>query len=223
MRVLILEDDFRLRQAYSRRLRADGHAVDEAGTLRHARASCETTRYDCLVLDRLLPDGDSIDFVRELAADEDRSSILLLSGLRNGAHRVEGLTTGADDYLEKPVSLEELVLRVRKLLVRRSPAAAVVRIGSVSVDRPRRQVCIAGEPVHLSPTQYSVLEQLVIHMGHVVGQGSLLEHCWDAQRDPFSDPLHSQITRLRGIFRGHLVIETARGTGYMLRGEAHRM
>ena len=217
MRVLLLEDDYRLRQAYGRRLRADGYAVDEAVTLAQARSSFDEAQYDCVVLDRLVPDGDSIDLVSDLSARRTKPSILVISDLGDADSRIHGLSTGADDYVVKPVGLEELVLRVRKLIVRRSPAGARLQVGGVTVDRSRREVAIDGTPVHLTPTQYAVFEQLIINMGRVVDQGWLLDHCWDGQRDPFSDPLHSQVTRLRTIFRSHLVIETARGSGYMLR------
>ena len=217
MRVLLMEDDYRLRQSVGRRLRADGYAVDEAVTIAQARESMEETRYDCVVLDRLVPDGDAIDLIDGWDAGGDRPSILLVSGLGGGDSRVACLAAGADDFIAKPLSMEELVLRVRKLIVRHTPGGARVQIGCVSVDRARRVVTVAGALVRLTPTQYSVLEQLVIHADRVVDQGWLLEHCWDAQRDPFSDPLHSQINRLRSIFRGHLVIESARGSGYLLR------
>jgi DNA-binding response OmpR family regulator len=223
VRVLLLEDDFRLRQAYGRRLRADGHAVDEAVTIAQTRASFDETQYDCAVLDRLVSDGDAIDLVSEMGAVGTRPPVLVLSGLGDGDSRVDGLAAGADDYVAKPVGLEELAMRVRKLIVRRSNVGTKMHVGRVSVDRSRRQVRIAGDVVHLSPTQYSVFEQLVINLDHVVDQGSLLEHCWDAQRDPFSNPLHSQVVRLRSIFRDHLRIETVRGAGYMVRSLPDRV
>lgn len=217
MRLLLLEDDYRLRQAYGSRLRSDGHAVDEAVTLAQARAALAETDYDCVVLDRLAPDGDAIVLVEEMSGREGRPSVLVLSGLDGVASRVGGLEAGADDYLAKPADLDELVVRVRRLIVRRTPVGSRLRLGRVSVNRVRREVLIDREPIHLTPTQFSVFEQLAINVDHVVDQGTLLDHCWDAQRDPFANPLHSQITRLRSAFRGVLVIETMRGSGYMLR------
>ena len=222
MRLLLLEDDDRLRQAYARRLRADGHAVDEATNLGQARAALAETDYDCAVLDRLLPDGDAIQLVEELSSAEARPSVLVLSGLGTGQDRVDGLESGADDYLTKPADLDELVVRVRKLIVRRSPGAARLQLGRASVDRVRRQVSIDGALVHLTPTQYAVFEQLVINIDRVVDQGTILDHCWDAQRDLFSNPLHSQITRLRTALRGVLTIHSVRGSGYMLRVASDR-
>ncbi len=217
MRVLLLEDDCCLRRSLGQGLRADGFAVDETGTIAQAQESVDETRYDCVVLDRSVPDGDAISLLARWDAADDRPSILVVSGLGGGDSRVECLAAGADDSMVKPLSIEELILRVRKLVVRRTPGGARVRLGDVSIDRARRVVDVAGEPVRLSPLQYSVLQQLVIRAGRVVDHGWLLEHCWDARRDPFSDPLHSQVDRLRRIFRGHLVIEAARGSGYLVR------
>jgi DNA-binding response OmpR family regulator len=217
VRLLLLEDDYRLRQAMGRRLRSDGHAVDEATTLEQARTAIADTGYDCLIMDRLVPDGDALEIAAEIGTDPFRPPILMLSGLGEHHHRVDGLVSGADDYLAKPVDLEEMALRVRKLIARRTSTGSRLQLGRVEVNRSRREVTIDGVEVHLSPTQYAVFEQLVINVDRVVDQGALLESCWDAHRDPFSNPLHSQINRLRSTFRGLLTITSVRGSGYLLR------
>jgi len=177
----------------------------------------EEVEYDCVVLDRLVPDGDSLQLVEEFSSYRSRPAVLVLSGLGSGDSRVDGLESGADDYIAKPVALDELVVRVRKLLVRRTTGETRVRLGRVTVDLSRRRATLDGEEVHLTPTQYAVFEQLVLNRDRVIEQGALLEHCWDAHRDPFSNPLHSQITRLRSAFRGVLAIDSIRGSGYVLR------
>jgi len=218
MRLLLLEDDARLRAAYAARLRADGNAVDEVGTLAEAREWLDRVAFDCLVLDRLVPDGDSVDLVTGIEARAERPFILMVSGLGEGDERVKGLTVGADDYLVKPVRLDELVVRVRKLLARQVPRRrGPLELGRVSIDRDRRRVTRDGVTVHLTPTQYAILEQLAINADCVVSKEQLLEHCWDGRPRTRVNPLHSHITRLRKIFAGCLVLESSRRAGYALR------
>lgn len=223
MRVLLLEDCKRLSGAYARRLRHDGFAVDEVATLAEVRLAVGDVDYDCLVLDRHVPDGDSLDLVPELAAGARPGPVVLVSANGDADARIDGLTRGADDYLAKPVRLDELALRVGKVVARRQALVTlrppVVELGVVRVDLARREVTRDGVPVHLSPIQYSVFEQLVINPHRMVSTEELLEHCWDGRRDPFSNPLHTQVTRLRKIFRGALCIASVRGAGYRLEVE----
>lgn len=218
--VLLLEDDPALRRGYSRRLRAGGHRVDEATTLAEARGSLARDAYDCVVLDRMVPGGDALVLVDELRADPGRPPVLVLSGLGEVDDRLAGLHAGADDYLAKPAHLDELALRVDNLVAwRRQGRVVAVHLGGVVVDRDRHVVSAAGEEVHLTPHQYGVLDYLVAHHDRLVTTEELLDHCWDGERSLFTNPLHSQITRLRRVFRGHLRFEAVRGTGYVVRAE----
>lgn len=216
MRLLVLEDDVRLCQAYARRLRDEGHAVDEVGSIGEARLALADVDYDCVVFDRLVPDGDAIALVDEVCDGGDGPSVLVLSALGAPDERVEGLTRGADDYVPKPVRLEELALRVRRLLVRGPPPVRQVELGRVVIDPARREVRVDGSPVRLTARQYAVLEYLVVNRHRMVTTEELLEHCWDRNRALFSNPLHSQVSRLRRAFRGLLRIESVRGEGYLL-------
>lgn len=218
MRLLVLEDDLRLCEAYSRRLRTDGYAVDEVGTLGRARDALVDVAYDCLVLDRLVPDGDSLELVAELHRQAVRPWMMVLSALGDTDQRVQGFEVGADDYVPKPVRLDELALRVGRLVLR--PMSAMPRplvFGRLTLDRARREVLLDDERVHVTPTQYAVLDYLVANGDRMVPTEELLDHCWDRNRDLFANPVHSQITRLRKLFRGALRIESVRGAGYLLR------
>ena len=217
MRLLLLEDDYELRRALGRRLRADGYAVDEVRSIAQAQKQLAETHYDCVVLDREVPDGDATGLLDRWNAGDERPPVFLLTEPGCGNGQLECLAAGADDSMAKPICVEELIVRVRRMIIRHTPGGARVHVGNVTMDRARRLVLVDGHQVRLSPLQYSVCQQLAIRAGGVVEQGWLLEHCWDARRDPFSDPLHSQVTRLRSIFRGHLVIESVRGSGYLMR------
>lgn len=218
MRLLLLEDDPDLRAPYARRLRSEGHAVDEASTLDEARTALMDVDYDCLVFDRLVPDGDSLELLAEMWEQGERPPVLLLSALGDGDERVRGLQAGAADYVPKPVRLDELALRVSNLAVRATGGTtAPIRLGRVTIDRSRRHVEIEGRSIHLTRQQYSVLDYMVVNRHRLVTTEELLDHCWDSNRHLFANPLHSQITRLRSAFRGHIVFASVRGQGYEMR------
>lgn len=223
MRLLLLEDDTPLSVSYSRRLRTEGFAVDEVKTLRDARAALRDVDYDCLVLDRLVPDGDALDLVADVGDEPDRAPVLVVSGALDASqHRVEGLEAGADDYIPKPVRLDELVIRVRRLTARATPGApplAPISLGRVHLDRARRNVRLDGERVRLTPSEYAVFEYLARHRDRFVPLAELRQHCWDRHRDPFARPLHSLMNRLRAIFAGALRFQSLRGAGPAVRVE----
>ncbi|HEU5152222.1 MAG TPA: response regulator transcription factor [Iamia sp.] len=217
MRLLLLEDDPRLRAAYAARLRAEGNAVEEVGTLAEAQRRIDTVDFDCLVLDRLVSDGDSVDLVMEIDEEVERPPVLMISALGERQDRVRALTVGADDYLVKPVHLEELALRVRNLLVAQEPTADTrLVLGRVELDRARRHVTRDGARVHLTPTQYRIFEQLALGHGSLVTKDHLYEVCWDAHEQIGDHTVHAHITRLRRIFDGCLVFESAWGAGFTL-------
>lgn len=219
MRVLLLEDDIRLNGAFGRRLEAGGMAVDPVYNLRQARAAIADVEYDCLVFDRFVPDGDALDLVDELHRQGNQVPILVVSALGDGDQRILGLEAGADDYLPKPVRLDELTIRVRKLAARHEAGATActrIEVGRVVLDRDRASVTVDGEAVHLTPTQYGVVELMIVNRHRMTATDELLEHCWNGDRDLFANPLHSQITRLRRIFKGVLGFRSVRGAGYIL-------
>ncbi|HEX7131591.1 MAG TPA: response regulator transcription factor [Iamia sp.] len=216
--MLLLEDEPRLSRDLACRLRDDGFGVDAVATLAEVRAAVVDVAYDCLILDRHVADGDSLELLTELARTEHRAAVVMVSTDDDPDARIQGLSAGADDYMTKPVRLDELALRVGKVVDRRDhwpwAAGLVVDLGSVRIDLARRTVTRNGEPVHLSPIQYSVFELLVCHRDRMLTTEEVLEQCWDGRRDQFSNPLRSQVTRLRKIFEGALRIVAVRGAGY---------
>lgn len=214
MRVLLLEDDAELRNSFARRLRADGHAVDEAALLEGARAALAEHRFDCLVLDRFVPDGDA-DLVATLGRTGEHPPVIFVSAFGEADHRIDGLDVGADDYLSKPVRLDELSLRVRRVAARQSvkDREGIVPLGRVMVDCGRRLVTLDGAQVRLSPTQYAVLEHLAVHRDRQVPTEELLRQCWDRHRSGLVNPLPPVLSTLRTTFRGVLRFESVRGVG----------
>jgi len=215
MRILVLEDDRRLGRGIADRLRKDAYAVDLVVTLAEAQEAYRTYDYDLLILDRKVPGGDGLELAEEAREAGDQVPVLVLSGFGSSSDRIEGLMRGADDYLSKPVRLEELVLRVSKLLVRKAvESGGSLRVGRVCIDPERRQAFIDEEPVKLSRTQFGVLEYLFLQGGRPVSAEELLEHVWDRNADPFSSAVPPLMTRLRAIFAGVLEFENVREVGY---------
>lgn len=217
MRLLLLEDDRRLRAAYARRLRRAGGDVVEVGTLAAVRRSLDGAGFDCLVLDRLVPDGDALRLVEDIDRQPGRPPVLMISALADEAARLDGLTAGADDYMAKPFALDELALRVHKLIDVAPSSSGVLRLGRVSVDRHHGTVTCDGARIHLTPTQFRLLELLGTNLGSAVTTDQLYDHCWDAHAAFPRSVVHPHMWRLRQILQGHLTIESRRGTGYTLR------
>ena len=218
MRVLVVEDDEELQVAIPAALRSAKLAVDLAGDLAAADEALYVNAYDCVVFDRLLPDGDSIGYVRSRRQDGWAVPVLFLTALDTLADRVDGFEHGGDDYLVKPFAVQELIVRVLSLS-RRGPTIrpSILRYADVELDTGRREVRRAGVLVTLRAKEFSVLEYLMARPEQTVSRTDLLEHCWDAAADPMSNVIDVTIRRLRNQLRGGPdLIQAVRGQGYRL-------
>ena len=173
--VLLVEDDEDLAAGVVGALRANGWAVTLAGSLRAADTALRATAYDCVVFDRMLPDGDSLTYLR---AAQPTAPVLFLTAFDAVADRVAGFAVGADDYLTKPFAVDELVARVAVLLRRagtRRPA--VLRYADLELDCARRQSRRGGVLLTLSDKEFAILEYLAIRPEQAVSRTDLIEHC----------------------------------------------
>ncbi|MEV6273712.1 response regulator transcription factor [Nocardia sp. NPDC051832] len=221
MRVLVVEDDEGLGLEIAAGLRSAGFAVDLAGHLADADFKISVNSYDCLVVDRGLPDGDGLYLVAAQRNRGMRVPVLMLTARDGIADRVAGFEHGADDYLVKPFALAELVARVRALCRRREqPAPARIMLGDIDIDLPRRRVQRAGILRSLSPKEFAVLELLATRAGSVVSRGELIECCWDEMAEPASNVVDAVIAQLRRKLGAPPVIETVRGAGFMIGSES---
>ena len=218
MRVLVVEDHRELREAIVRRLRACGHAVDEASDGSRADNLRSGFEYDAVVLDRILPDGDSIVRLRDWRRSGDITPVLMLTALDRIEDRVEGLEAGADDYLVKPFSMSELQARVSAISRRRSlPRPNLIRVAGVEFDLGRRELRRQGVLIPLRPKEYAVLELLAGRMGRIVTRESILDSCWDLSSEPSSNVEEVVIASLRRKLGDPPLIHTVRGSGYVFK------
>ena len=217
MRILIVEDHAELRAAIARRLRAAGNSVDEVANVRDARRYLMGATYDVTILDRMLPDGDSIALLREWRAANQSTPVLLLTALDAIDDRVEGLEAGADDYLIKPFAMDELLARINVLARRGEPLRdTILRIADLEVDSGRHEVRRGGVLIPLRPKEYAVLELLAVRNRRAVSRNDILEYCWDTLESPASNVEETIIASLRRKLGEPALIKTVRGHGYKL-------
>jgi len=216
MRILVVEDEPDLRRLLEQALREAGYAVDTAEDGQTGLYKATTWEYDALVLDLMLPGLSGWEILSRLRAAKRLVPVLILTARDGLADRVRGLDTGADDYLIKPFALAELHARLRALIRRAAgQASPQIRIDDVVVDIAARAVSKAGEPVHLTAREYSLVEMLALRRGQVVTRTELYAHLFDEEDDSFSNLLDVHVSNIRKKL-GKDFIETRRGYGYVI-------
>jgi len=217
MRVLIVEDDRALRGALERRIRGSGFAVDTAGSLTDAEMTIGVNRYDCLVLDRAVPGGDTIDLVRQLRSTGANTPVLFLTAKDSVSARVEGFEAGGDDYLIKPFAMDELIARVRRLCRRSTDETPVLLgVGDLIVDQARATVRRSDVLLPLTAKEFAVLVELASRPDAVVTRSHLIDTCWDEMTDPMSNTVDVHVAALRRKLGDPPMIHTVRGIGYRM-------
>ncbi|MEU6730932.1 response regulator transcription factor [Nonomuraea wenchangensis] len=224
-KVLVVDDEPNIRDLLSEALELNGFAVRTAACGRQALEAVARERPDLLVLDVMLPDLDGFAVARRLRAADDGPLVLFLTAKDAVPDRIAGLTAGGDDYVTKPFSLEEVVLRIRAILRRARPPEeqggdGVLRYADLELDEEAHLVRRAGRQIHLSPTEFSLLRYLMINAERVVSKAQILDRVWEYSFDGDSRIVESYISYLRRkIDRdGPPLIHTLRGVGYRLQG-----
>ena len=216
MRVLIVEDDPQLGDALATGLRQLQHVVDWFRDGARADAALQGVPYDAVVLDLGLPDGAGVDLLRKARARQVRTPVLIATARDRVADRVAGLDAGADDYMVKPIDLEELSARLRALARRHAGrAAALITAGEIRIDPATREVWRADEPVELTAREYAVLMALARHPGALLTRAQIAEalYGWDDYIE--SNAVEVYIHHLRRKL-GSDSIQNQRGLGYRL-------
>ncbi|MBN8715681.1 MAG: response regulator transcription factor [Xanthomonadales bacterium] len=216
MRLLLAEDDRALGRALADGLRHLGHAVDWVEDGLHALHAFDGTPYAAAVLDWNLPRMSGVDVVRALRRRGDATPVLLLTARDALDDRVTGLDCGADDYVVKPVHLDELAARVRALLRRSTgDAAPVQRLGALELDPANRSARLDGCPLELSPREYALLEALAAHPGRALSRAQLEEAVYGWGEEVASNAIEVHVHHLRRKL-GPGWVRTLRGVGYAL-------
>lgn len=224
MRLLLVEDDVRISRFVAKGLREQSYAVDVVSTGDDALYQTGINDYDVIILDVMIPGLDGFETCRALRAEGKRIPVLMLTARDGVEDRIKGLDSGADDYLTKPFEFGELLARLRALLRRpqelRPPQIVV---GDLVLDTSAQTVRRGSHAIPLTTKEYALLEFLARNAGRVVGRAEIAEHVWDESFDPFSNLIEVYINRLRrkiGDDAGKPMLQTRRGSGYLLLGPA---
>jgi two-component system OmpR family response regulator len=221
LRLLVAEDDERTANYLVKGLTESGHTVDRTADGATALAMALEGIYDALILDRKMPGLDGLVLVRRLRQRDQRTPVLMLSGMASTADRVEGLRAGCDDYVAKPYSFAEFLARLEALSRRadRSRRQTTLRVGDLELDPLGRTMSRGGRVIELGRREFLMLEYLLRHVGQVVTRSMLLEAAWTYDAEPHGNVVDMHIHRLRrkiddGFPR---LIHTVLGAGYMIR------
>jgi two-component system OmpR family response regulator len=215
MRLLIAEDEPDLLRTLAQAMREQGHAVDEAADGPEALYKATEWDYDAIILDVMLPGIDGFEVLSKIRAIK-KTPVILLTARTKVGDRIEGLDRGADDYLAKPIDLNELAARVRAVTRRaQGDASAVITIGGIAIDTSARRVTKDGEPISLTGGEYPLLEYLARRRHKTVTRTDLYDHLYDENDTPLSNIIDVQISNLRKKL-GAGLITTHRGLGYSI-------
>jgi two-component system OmpR family response regulator len=219
MRVLVVEDEPRIASQLTGALSDGGYAVDHAADGERADFLAQTERYDAVVLDLGLPKVDGLTLVRRWRDGGLSMPVLVLTARGSWHEKVQGIDSGADDYVAKPFRVEEVLARLRALIRRATgQVTPELRCGAVALDPRTAKVTLDGAPVKLTSHEFRVLSYLMHHRGRVVSQGELTEHIYAQSADRDSNTVEVFIARLRRKL-GASLIETVRGLGYRMEAD----
>ena len=196
-RVLVVDDEQQILRALRTSLRAAGYEVDTASTAEEALAAAALRPPEAVILDLVLPDGSGTDVCRELRTWSS-APVIVLSAVGEEREKVAALDAGADDYVTKPVGVDELLARLRAVLRRKGPSGEpVIELGELVVDLQKRSISVAGKRVHLTPHQFDLLRVLALNPGKLLTQRALLQEVWGPAYAGEANLLHVNVSQLR--------------------------
>jgi DNA-binding response OmpR family regulator len=223
MKVLVVDDEVRIARAIKQGLEQEGYAVDMAHDGEEGYNTARADEYDVIVLDVMMPQMNGFEVARKLRADGDKTPILMLTAKDQSRDIVEGLDSGADDYLAKPFSFDVLTARIRALLRRPQDAISnILKVGDVTMDLLQRRVTRTGQDVNLSGKEFAILEYLMRNKNRILSKHNIMTHVWDFDADILPNNVEVFINYLRGKIdkpfpKSKPLIQTIRGFGYVIK------
>ena len=222
MKVLVVEDEPRLQRALAKGLRQDNYTVETTDNGREALSLAGSNDYDLMVVDRMIPDLDGLTLTKEIRAKHIATPILMLTAKGQTRDKIEGLNAGADDYMTKPFSFEELLARLRALSRRPTEKSGeTLSVGDLSLDLTSYACERHGRRIPLTATELKLLEYLMRNTGRVLTKEQIIDHVWNYDADILPNTVEAYVSYLRkkidGKFRVKL-IKTLRGFGYKIEG-----
>ncbi len=223
MKILVVEDEKKVASFIKKGLEEEYYSVDVAYDGREGLRLALGEDYDLMILDVMLPLKDGFTLVKELRSEKISTPILLLTAKDTVENKVEGLDSGADDYLTKPFAFEELLARIRALLRRKEISKSLqLKAGDLILDTQSHKVSRSGVEITLTPKEYSILEYLLRHKNRVVSRTLLSEHVYDYHFDSDTNVIDVYINKLRNKIDKQFdnpLLHTIRGVGYILKDE----
>lgn len=223
-KILLVEDEIKIANAIKRGLKYEGFEVSIAPDGEEGLELGKTLDFDCIILDRMLPLKEGVEVCKELRKSNIKTPIIMLTAKSGVNDKVEGLDAGADDYLAKPFSLDELLARIRAVLRRGSSLLNdELKVGDLTLNTSTFEVKRSGILINLSKKEYDLLEYFMINANKTISKKKLINHVWDYDSDILLNTVEVYIGYLRNKidkpFKDKKMIQTVRGFGYKLEGE----
>lgn len=219
MRILVVEDEKKVREFVKKGFEEEGHCVDAAADGQEGFFLAEGEKYDCIVLDIMLPKLDGYEVARQLRAKGNKTPVIFLTAKDRVDDRVKGFELGGDDYLIKPFAFSELSARVRALTKRgKDKEADIIQEGGLVLDLRKRSIKRDGKAIELTPREFSLLQYLMEHKTEVITRTMLSENVWGYHFDTDSNVIDVHINNLRRKIDGDFskpLLHTIRGVGYV--------
>jgi len=220
MKLLIVEDDKKIADSLKKGLVNEGYTVEVSYDGEEGLEFVDLAKPDLIVLDRMLPKINGLEFIKKLRQQGNQTSILMLSALGETEEKIEGLNIGADDYLSKPFSFEELLARIKSLLRRpKEYASEELKIKNIILDRLNNQVKIDSDFITLSKKEFQLLEFLVLNRNKIVSKEKIIDNIWEFEADVLPNNVEVFIASIRNKIEkpyNITLIQTFRGLGYKI-------
>jgi len=224
MRILIIEDDRKISSFLKKGFKEVGYAADVAENGEEGLAMTRQDVYDAIVADLMLPKLDGLGMIERMRAEGTQTPVIILSAKRTVDDRIRGLQAGGDDYMVKPFSFSELLVRIQTLLRRaqRTPQATILQLADLKLNLTERRAERDGQPIELQPREFALLEYMMRNPRRVVTKTAILEHVYDYSFDPQTNVVDVLVCRLRNRIDKPFeqkLIHTVRGVGYVLKDD----